>query len=175
MSFLSLQLPSPPHLPAHAPPPPPNYFPSPSLVDPLLPPSLNARRPSLMFHPILPAPPKHASGQHQYGTRTRSNSAIKPSIRLRHSPDAPQSQRRIKPAPVRKARADSVEGPAPAPPPPDLPAFPPQHVYLHPEDAANKVFIALGRALMSVVRRQTLSVERVYAYVRSFRTTAQSR
>ncbi|EIW60306.1 uncharacterized protein TRAVEDRAFT_70735 [Trametes versicolor FP-101664 SS1] len=106
-----------------------------------------------MFHPILPAPPKHASGQHQYGTRTRSNSAIKPSIRLRHSPDAPQSQRRIKPAPVRKARADSVEGPAPAPPPPDLPAFPPQHVYLHPEDAANKVFIALGRALMSVDNR----------------------
>ncbi|KAI0361914.1 hypothetical protein OH77DRAFT_3602 [Trametes cingulata] len=104
-----------------------------------------------MFTPILPAPSKHASGQHQYGTRTRSNSVIKPSIRLRQSPDAPQPQRRIKPAPSRKNRQASVDGPCPAPP--DCPPFPPAHVFLHPEDANNKVFLALGRALMSIENR----------------------
>ncbi|KAI0831126.1 hypothetical protein BC628DRAFT_1407693 [Trametes gibbosa] len=108
-----------------------------------------------MFTPILPAPPKHAPGQHQYGTRTRSNSAIKPSIRLRHSPDAPQFQRRIKPATARKNKQGSVDLSSPPPPPPTLeyPTFPPQHVVLHPEDASNKVFLALGRALMSVDNR----------------------
>lgn len=30
--------------------------------------------------------------------------------------------------------------------------FPPKHVVLHPDDANNKVFLAMGRALMSVVR-----------------------
>lgn len=30
--------------------------------------------------------------------------------------------------------------------------FPPKHVVLHPDDASNKVFLAMGRALMSVVR-----------------------
>ncbi|KAI0374710.1 hypothetical protein BV20DRAFT_1079791 [Pilatotrama ljubarskyi] len=104
-----------------------------------------------MFTPILPAPTKHASGQHQYGTRTRSNSVIKPSIRLRQSPDAPQPQRRIKPATTRKKRQGSVDGPCPAPL--EFPPFPPAHVFLHPEDANNKVFLALGRALMSIENR----------------------
>ncbi|KAH9854059.1 hypothetical protein C2E23DRAFT_819369 [Lenzites betulinus] len=107
-----------------------------------------------MFTPILPAPPKHAPGLHQYGTRTRSNSAIKPSIRLRHSPDAPQSQRRIKPATARNTKLPSVEiSPPPPPSNLDFPPFPPPHVVLHPEDAANKVFLALGRALMSIDNR----------------------
>ncbi|KAI0646891.1 hypothetical protein C8Q79DRAFT_592796 [Trametes meyenii] len=106
-----------------------------------------------MFTPILPAPIKHASGQHQYGTRTRSNSVLKPSVRLRQTPDAPQAQRRIKPATARKNRLESIAGPSNAPPLPPVPAFPPPHVVLHPDDASNKVFLALGRALMSVGNR----------------------
>ncbi|KAI9064254.1 hypothetical protein FKP32DRAFT_1570414 [Trametes sanguinea] len=101
-----------------------------------------------MFTPILPAPTTHASGQHQYGTRTRSNSAIKPSIRLRQSPDAPPAQRRTKPTNARKTKDTSVAGPSSAPP--EYPPFPPPNVVLHPEDASNKVFLALGRALVSI-------------------------
>ncbi|KAI0664979.1 hypothetical protein C8Q70DRAFT_23707 [Cubamyces menziesii] len=110
-----------------------------------------------MFTPILPAPTKHASGQHQYGTRTRSNSVIKPSARLRQSPDAPQAQRRIKPLVARKTRESSVAGPSSCPSsgPSDVSPFPPPHVVLHPEDASNKVFLALGRALMSISNRAT--------------------
>ncbi|OSD02904.1 hypothetical protein PYCCODRAFT_1366761 [Trametes coccinea BRFM310] len=101
-----------------------------------------------MFTPILPAPSTHASGQHQYGTRTRSNSAIKPSIRLRQSPDAPPTQRRSKPTNARKTKDTTVAGPSSAPP--EYPPFPPPNVVLHPEDASNKVFLALGRALVSI-------------------------
>ncbi|CDO70735.1 hypothetical protein BN946_scf184798.g50 [Trametes cinnabarina] len=101
-----------------------------------------------MFTPILPAPTTHASGQHQYGTRIRSNSAIKPSVRLRQSPDAPQTQRRPKSSNARKNREPSVAGPSTAPP--EYPPFPPPNVVLHPEDAGNKVFLALGRALVSI-------------------------
>ncbi|KAI0670549.1 hypothetical protein C8Q78DRAFT_975828 [Trametes maxima] len=106
-----------------------------------------------MFTPILPAPIKHASGQHQYGTRTRSNSVIKPSVRLRQTPDAPQAQRRIRPAAARKNGQESLAGPSNAPPTPPVAPFPPAHVVLHPDDASNKVFLALGRALMSVGNR----------------------
>ncbi|KAH9901218.1 hypothetical protein C8Q73DRAFT_742828 [Cubamyces lactineus] len=110
-----------------------------------------------MFTPILPAPTKHASGQHQYGTRTRSNSVIKPSARFRQSPDAPQAQRRIKPSVARKNRETSVAGPSSCPSSSisDTSPFPPPHVVLHPEDAGNKVFLALGRALMSISNRAT--------------------
>ncbi|KAI8998800.1 hypothetical protein BD414DRAFT_134269 [Trametes punicea] len=104
-----------------------------------------------MFTPILPAPTTHASGQHQYGTRTRSNSTIKPSIRLRQSPDAPQAQRRTKSSNARKNKESSVTCPSSTPV--EFPAFPPPNVVLHPEDAGNKVFLALGRALMSINNR----------------------
>ncbi|KAI0637139.1 hypothetical protein C8Q77DRAFT_550425 [Trametes polyzona] len=103
-----------------------------------------------MFHPIAPAPPNNAPGQHQYGTRIRSNSGIKPSIRLRQTPDAPQAQRRIKPAPARKNRQGSVDGQSSAS---SLPPFPPANAYLHPDDANNKTFLSLGRALMSIDNR----------------------
>ncbi|KAI0693744.1 hypothetical protein BC835DRAFT_1061391 [Cytidiella melzeri] len=91
-------------------------------------------------HPLQLSKPA-APSQHQYGTRIRSNSVIKPSIRLRQVSDMP---RRIKPVP------------APKPPPipdaelPDMPIFPPPQVMLHSEDATSKVFQAIGRSFMSV-------------------------
>ncbi|KAJ7905312.1 hypothetical protein B0H14DRAFT_2659810 [Mycena olivaceomarginata] len=73
--------------------------------------------------------------QHTYGTRIRHNIRIKPSARLRQSP-APNSHRRTKSNPVPKPLV-----------------FPPPHVVLHPDDANSKVFLALGRSLMSVDNR----------------------
>ncbi|KIK59722.1 hypothetical protein GYMLUDRAFT_74163 [Collybiopsis luxurians FD-317 M1] len=58
-------------------------------------------------------------------TRTRT---VKPSIRLKPLPDS----------------SDSHTHPS------QLPHFPPPHVVLHPEDAASKIFLAVGRSLMSV-------------------------
>ena len=105
---------------------------------------------ALMFTPILPAPTPPASAQHQYETRIRSNSAIKPSIRLRQSPDAPPAPaRRVKPLPTSKSKL--VPGPSTPAPSPAWPPFPPPHVVLHPEDASSKVFHAIGRSFMAVV------------------------
>ncbi|KAI0721601.1 hypothetical protein C8T65DRAFT_565661 [Cerioporus squamosus] len=105
-----------------------------------------------MFTPILPAPTPHASAQHQYETRIRSNAAIKPSVRLRYSPDAPPAPaRRVKALPSAKSKhtvGSSTVLPAPAWPP-----FPPPHVVLHPDDASSKVFLAIGRSFMSVDNR----------------------
>ncbi|KAJ6547377.1 hypothetical protein B0H19DRAFT_264554 [Mycena capillaripes] len=67
--------------------------------------------------------------QHTYGTRIRHNVRIKPSARLRHSPPPP------------KPKHDA---------PTKVLPFPPPHVVLHPDDANSKVFLALGRSLMSV-------------------------
>ncbi|KAJ2969316.1 hypothetical protein NUW54_g12993 [Trametes sanguinea] len=53
-----------------------------------------------------------------------------------------------KPANARKTKDTSVAGPSSAPP--EYPPFPPPNVVLHPEDASNKVFLALGRALVSI-------------------------
>jgi hypothetical protein len=89
-----------------------------------------------------------SGSQHQYGTRIRSNSVIKPSARLRQSPDPPP--RRIKPVPITKAKAQPPnKGPAPV----EMPPFPPANVMLHPDDASSKVFLAIGRSFVSVVRR----------------------
>ncbi|KAJ6546498.1 hypothetical protein DFH09DRAFT_1249058 [Mycena vulgaris] len=78
-----------------------------------------------------PRPPP----QHTYGTRIRHNIRIKPSARLRQSPPPPP--------PHRRARSDQ----------PSTLVFPPPHVVLHPDDANSKVFLALGRSLMSVDNR----------------------
>ncbi|KAJ7738493.1 hypothetical protein DFH07DRAFT_82874 [Mycena maculata] len=74
--------------------------------------------------------------QHTYGTRIRHNIRIKPSARLRQSP-APQSHHR------RTKSSSQI----------DDPVFPPPHIVLHPDDANSKVFLALGRSLMSVDNR----------------------
>ncbi|KAJ7109193.1 hypothetical protein C8R44DRAFT_833751 [Mycena epipterygia] len=74
--------------------------------------------------------------QHTYGTRIRHNIRIKPSPRLRQSP-APQPQQHH-----RRAKSSAND-----------PVFPPPHVVLHPDDANSKVFLALGRSLMSVDNR----------------------
>lgn len=39
-----------------------------------------------------------------------------------------------------------------------LPVFPPQHVVLHDDDATSKVFLAIGRAFLSVVRLLSFSL-----------------
>ncbi|KAL6309051.1 hypothetical protein BKA93DRAFT_814964 [Sparassis latifolia] len=90
------------------------------------------------------------STQHQYGTRIRSNSIIRPSIRLRQSPDPPHPPRRIKPVPAPKSKLGLVTSP---PPQPDFPPFPPPHVMLHSDDANSKIFMAIGRSFMSVDNR----------------------
>ena len=87
--------------------------------------------------------------QHSYGTRIRQNSIIKPSARLRQSPDPPVPPRRIKPVPAPKLSLIHPVQPQPAH---DMPVFPPSHVMLHPEDANSKVFLAIGRSFLSVVR-----------------------
>ncbi|TFY62410.1 hypothetical protein EVJ58_g3884, partial [Rhodofomes roseus] len=96
-------------------------------------------------------PQPQAPANHHYGTRIRSNSVIKPSIRLRHSAaSAAPPPRRIKPAPVSKSKHAPV---TPDVPPPDCPPFPPDHVMLHHDDANSKVFMAIGRSFMSVNNR----------------------
>ena len=54
------------------------------------------------------------------------------------------------------------------PPQNALPDFPPPHVVLHPEDATNKVFLAVARAFVSVVS----ALLRVWAPLTLRRTTA---
>lgn len=98
--------------------------------------------PALSEAASLPQPPS----QHPYGTRIRSNSVIKPSVRLRHSPDPPP--RRIKPIPIMKAKAPvTTKEPASV----EMPVFPPPTVTLHSDDANSKVFLAIGRSFVSVV------------------------
>ncbi|EIN07548.1 hypothetical protein PUNSTDRAFT_144171 [Punctularia strigosozonata HHB-11173 SS5] len=91
---------------------------------------------------------------HQYGTRTRQNSIMRPSARLRQSPDLPSTTttpalRRIKPLMISKSNnVPAVSSPSSN----DSNAltFPPPHVVLHPDDASNKVFLAIGRSLLAV-------------------------
>ncbi|KAH8107165.1 hypothetical protein BXZ70DRAFT_885384 [Cristinia sonorae] len=90
-----------------------------------------------------------ATVPHQYGTRIRSNSVMRPSARRRQSPDL-LPPRKIKPAPVVKAKPTTI---ASEPSSVDGPAFPPPNVMLHPDDLNSRVFIAVGRALMSVDNR----------------------
>ena len=121
---------------------------------------------------LLPSPPAPASAQHQYDTRTRSNSGIKPSARLRQSPDASQPPRRVKAIPGTKSKQAVASAPVAQA---VLPPFPPPHVMLHADDAGNKVFLAIGRALVSavssfhvIVRAQVIEICHGY----EFRTTA---
>jgi hypothetical protein len=92
----------------------------------------------------LPSPVRHS-----YGTRIRQNSIIKPSARLRQSPDPPTAPRRIKPVPSSKPDIMSSDQHVSQ----DMPAFPPPHVILHPEDANSKIFLAIGRSFLSVENR----------------------
>ncbi|KAI0928379.1 hypothetical protein AcW1_005639 [Taiwanofungus camphoratus] len=104
-----------------------------------------------MVSPVAtPVPQPHACAQHQYGTRIRSNSVIRPSARLRQSPDFPAPPRRIRPVPTSKSKSVAVIADAPKP---DISPFPPEHVMLHSEDVNSKVFLAIGRSFMSVDNR----------------------
>ena len=92
------------------------------------------------------------TSQHTYGTRIRSNSVIKAPARLRQPAEA-------QPAPKRPKNASGTKGKAATPVAPDapandLPAFPPEHVHLHSDDATSKVFLAIGRSFMFVVRQE---------------------
>ncbi|KAH7889748.1 hypothetical protein F5I97DRAFT_1924265 [Phlebopus sp. FC_14] len=94
------------------------------------------------------APQNGASSQHNYGTRIRKNSVLKPSARLRQSPSPSHpAPRRIKPVPIPGVqRQQPLEDPA-------LPVFPLPNVMLHAEDASSKVFQAIGRSFLSVDNR----------------------
>ena len=85
--------------------------------------------------------------QHSYGTRIRQNSIIKPSARLRQHPDPPMPPRRIKPQPMPKFNTMHSNFPSTS----NMPAFPPSHISLHPEDANSKVLLAIARSFLSVV------------------------
>ncbi|KAJ7090057.1 hypothetical protein C8R43DRAFT_294950 [Mycena crocata] len=88
---------------------------------------------------MTPAPTSQPPTQHTYGTRIRHNIRIKPSPRLRQSPAPQQAHRRTKSVVHDAPRSDAV--------------FPPPHIVLHPDDANSKVFLAIGRSLMSVNNR----------------------
>lgn len=89
-----------------------------------------------------------ASAQHNYGTRIRQNSVIRPSARLRQSPGPSLAPRKIRPVPSKLKAALPSSSPEPQG---TLPPFPPPHVMLHSDDANSKVFLAIGRSFMSVV------------------------
>ncbi|KAH0830522.1 hypothetical protein J3R83DRAFT_1974 [Lanmaoa asiatica] len=90
-----------------------------------------------------------SSSQHNYGTRIRKNSVLKPSARLRQCPLSPHpAPRRIKPVPVPVPHHT-----IPLTPDSYFPIFPLPGVMLHPEDASNKVFHAIGRSFLSVENR----------------------
>ena len=102
--------------------------------------------PSRSMHPQL-SHHHPTSSQHNYGTRIRKNSVLKPSARLRQCPPSPHpAPRRIKPVPI-----PAVHHPVSLTPDPCFPIFPLPGVMLHPEDASNKVFHAIGRSFLSVV------------------------
>ncbi|KAK0228335.1 hypothetical protein IW262DRAFT_1263733 [Armillaria fumosa] len=83
---------------------------------------------------------------HAYATRIRQNITIKPSTRLRHSPE-PHRKLRPAPAPLPDtAFQDDC-------PPPLETRFPAPHVVLHPDDATSRVFHSIARALLSVDNR----------------------
>ncbi|CCL98954.1 uncharacterized protein FIBRA_00962 [Fibroporia radiculosa] len=97
---------------------------------------------------VAPGSRVSPSTPHQYGTRIRSNSTIKPSARLRQSPDVPPPPpRRIRPVPTPKSKAPPAVSDVMRP---DWPPFPPEQVMLHSDDASSKVFLAIGRSFMSV-------------------------
>ncbi|KAI6106411.1 hypothetical protein EV401DRAFT_2008791 [Pisolithus croceorrhizus] len=107
------------------------------------------------MHPHIPHPspwplaPHHSHGhlsstKHPYGTRIRKNSVLRPSARLRHSSPPNPPPRRLRPVPTSPAQKQHED---------PLPTFPLPNVVLHPEDASNKVFHAIGRSFLSVDNR----------------------
>lgn len=80
---------------------------------------------------------------HSYGTRIRQNIIIKPSARLRNSPDPPIQLRKPKITAIPKTQQTAYA---------NFPQFPPSGIVLHPDDANSKVFLAIGRSFLSVVR-----------------------
>ncbi|KAF8163008.1 hypothetical protein B0H34DRAFT_303935 [Crassisporium funariophilum] len=81
------------------------------------------------------------TSKHHYQTRIRHNITIKPSARL--DPSTSAQHRRPKTA-TPNANASALA--------PEL-QFPPDNVVLHPDDATNKVFLAVARSFLSVGNR----------------------
>ncbi|KAF7777470.1 hypothetical protein Agabi119p4_3542 [Agaricus bisporus var. burnettii] len=100
----------------------------------------------------LPAPDSLLA-THPYGTRKSNNVALRPSARLRADPDAPRRSRPSTAAPY--------------------PQFPPSHVLLHPDDANSKVFLAIGRAFLSVNNR-AMTIKDLAEMVLSYGLAAQN-
>lgn len=98
-------------------------------------------QPSATATPTDPKSPPNT--QHTYGTRIRQNILIKPSARLRQSPDPPSPARKI----VHKSPPENNTSSSN-----NFPQFPPPHIVLHPDDANSRVFLAIGRSFLSVVR-----------------------
>ena len=120
-----------------------------------------------------PTPSPPASFPHSYATRKRQNSVIRPSMRTRDS--SPSHPRRIRPLCAVMPNGTNTMPSTNLNTPPSNPIkdskkttakdkhlarklsdaltihFPPDHVVLHPDDANNKVFIAIGRAFLAVV------------------------
>lgn len=120
-----------------------------------------------------PTPSPPASFPHSYATRKRQNSVIRPSMRTRDS--SPSHPRRIRPLCAVMPNGTNTMPSSNLNTPPSNPIkdskktttkdklltrklsdaltihFPPDHVVLHPDDANNKVFIAIGRAFLAVV------------------------
>ncbi|KAG6872810.1 hypothetical protein C0995_006409 [Termitomyces sp. Mi166 len=79
-------------------------------------------------------PSDDTTATHSYPTRIRQNLSIRPSVRLRQSPE-----------PNPRSAASTA--------PPPWPLFPPPGIVLHPDDANSKVFLAIGRSFLSVDNR----------------------
>ncbi|KAF9451208.1 hypothetical protein P691DRAFT_787585 [Macrolepiota fuliginosa MF-IS2] len=93
---------------------------------------------------------------HSYGTRKSHNVAIRPSARLRSSPDPTTP-------PIRRSKNS----------PDPFPQFPPPHVVLHPDDANSKVLLAIGRAFLSV-DNCAMTIKDLAEMVLSFGLAAQN-
>lgn len=147
--------------------------------------TLQAPLPSASSPSVVGVPPINAHPVH--GTRKRQNSTVRPTLRNSEnaSPSPPAHPvRRIRPlGPITPSAHSNTASPilvscddpamdkqkewkkspgwratGGAQQQQQLLEFPPKNVMLHPEDATNKVFIAIGRAFMSVVSaNQTLS------------------
>lgn len=95
--------------------------------------------------------------QHSYGTRIRQNITIKPSARLRQSPDPPvlKINRKLKPSPTSTTTTTSSTQHEPTN---SLPFPFPPNVILHPEDALSKTLLAMAKSFWSVVRNAYLQI-----------------
>jgi hypothetical protein len=106
---------------------------------------------TMLSEPSSPITHPDTHPNHSYATRIRQNISIKPSARLRQSPDPPHSLRKSKLSITKSASSNPYA-------PHNYPQFPPPHIILHPEDANSKVFLAIGRSFLSVVRPTLLHI-----------------